>query len=100
MSFVRRREPFLGQWSSGNRKTIMQERLEEAVLNSLQSHLMDPKHVEIFCEEYTKHMNRLRMEHNASRTGYQAEYDKLQRAQDKNIQRLRKVLRTRTSKSK
>ena len=68
-----------------NRKTIMQERLEEAVLNSLQNHLMDPKHVEIFCKEYTNHMNRLRMEHNASRTGYQAEYDKLQRAQDKHI---------------
>ncbi len=63
----------------GNRQTIHQGKLEEAVLNALQNHLMDPALCAEFCQEYTRRMNELRMEHNASLVGYRAELEKLAR---------------------
>ena len=48
-----------------NRRTIHKDRLEEDVLAALKARLMDPQLCEEFCQEYTRHMNKLRMEHNA-----------------------------------
>ena len=62
-----------------NRRTIHRERLEEDVLSALQGHLMDPELCEVFCEEYTKHMNRLRMDHNASLECHRREFEKVKR---------------------
>lgn len=43
-----------------NRTTIKREALEQAVLSALQTHLMRDDLVKIFCDEYTRHLNRLR----------------------------------------
>ena len=68
-----------------NRMVIRQDELEQAVLNALQTHLMDPALCAEFCQEYTRRMNELRMEHNASLTGYRAELDKLTKRKKKII---------------
>ncbi len=47
-----------------NRLTIKQDKLEEAVLNALKEHLMDEELCKVFCEEYTRHINELRSQHN------------------------------------
>lgn len=68
-----------------NRLTIKRERLEETVLGALRGHLMDPELSEIFCEEYTKHINELRMEHNASLNWHINELDRAEKELDKLI---------------
>ncbi len=68
-----------GEALCDNRRTIKQEELEHTVLTVLQESLMDPGLVEKFCEEYTTHINKLRMEHNASIHAYHAELAKLRR---------------------
>ncbi|MEM6550447.1 MAG: recombinase family protein [Pseudomonadota bacterium] len=60
-----------------NRRSIRQDDLEETVLQAIRDQLMDPALVEVFCEEYTAHLNRLRMEKNAARAGYEAELTRL-----------------------
>lgn len=49
-----------------NRINIRRDRLEERVLNALRHHLMDPALFAEFCDEFTREMNRLRMEAGAS----------------------------------
>jgi len=63
-----------------NRLAIHQDKLEGFITDALHNHLMDPALLAIYCEEYTKHANSLRMEANATITGYKAEMDKLERA--------------------
>jgi site-specific DNA recombinase len=46
---------------------------------------MEPALCAALCEEYTKHINRLRMEHNASLAGYRRELDKATQELDKLI---------------
>ena len=67
-----------------NRRTITKETLEHTVLSILQRNLMDPALVKEFCEEYTAHINRLRMNRNASLEGYRAELEAIDR-RDKRI---------------
>ena len=57
-----------------NRKTIKREQLEQDVLNALKSHLMEPDLCDLFCKEYTAHMNDLRRSHNAALDGYRKEH--------------------------
>lgn len=45
-----------------NRLSVRRERLEARVLNALSSRLMDPQLFAEFCEEFTREMNRARME--------------------------------------
>jgi site-specific DNA recombinase len=45
-----------------NRTNIRRDRLEERVLNALRFHLMDAALFKEFCDEFTREMNRLRME--------------------------------------
>lgn len=70
----------------GNRQTIKREALEEAVLTSLQSHLMDPELCKIFCDEYTRHLNEISKHHNASLAAYRKELEKLERERKKLVQ--------------
>lgn len=49
-----------------NRTNIRRDRLEERVLNALRYHLMDPALFKEFCDEFTREMNRVRMEGRAS----------------------------------
>ena len=71
-----------------NRLAIKRENLERDVLTSLQTHLMNEDLCKEFCQEYTKHMNKLRIEHNSSLTGYKAELAKLEREKEKIIDTL------------
>jgi len=68
-----------------NRRTIKRETLEQRVLGSLRAHLMDEKLCEAFCEEYVAHANRLRIEHNASLSGYKKERAKVERESEKMV---------------
>jgi site-specific DNA recombinase len=49
-----------------NKRTMKREDLEHDVLGALKDHLMDDELCEVFCEEYTRHMNKLRREHDAA----------------------------------
>lgn len=51
-----------------------------------QQHLMAPDLTEVFCREYTEHMNRLRSERMASEAGMNAELAKIERETDRLIQ--------------
>ena len=62
-----------------NKQTIKRDDLEELVLGALKSDLLDERYLKIFCDEYTKHINTLRIESNASIAGYKAEIAKLER---------------------
>ncbi len=50
----------------GNRLAIKRTELEERVLGALKSKLMDPALFREFCDEFTREMNRLRMDGRAS----------------------------------
>jgi len=69
-----------------NKHTIRRDHLEAAVLDGLQHHLMDPDLTEVFCKEYTEHMNRLRNAHIASEAGLYAELAKIERETDRIVQ--------------
>ena len=69
-----------------NKTTMLRSDLEALVLDGLQHHLMDPALVDVFCQTYTNHMNKLAADHNAGRTGKQAELDSVTRDLDRLIQ--------------
>ena len=71
-----------------NRGVIRQDTLEKAILNALQNHLMEPELCAEFCQEYTRRMNELRMEHNAAISGYRAELEKLEKRRKKLVHAL------------
>ena len=66
-----------------NRKNIRRDQLEERVLNALRHHLMDPALFKEFCDEFTREMNRLRMEGRASIDTALAEVRKIDRELDR-----------------
>ncbi|APX17652.1 resolvase [Phaeobacter inhibens] len=69
-----------------NGLTIKREDLEQTVLNALNKNLMDERLVAAFCAEYTKRMNALRSQHNASRNDFIKEQRKLEREKQKIVQ--------------
>ncbi len=69
-----------------NRKMIKREKLEQAVLGSLSEHLMDEKLCAEFCTEYTRRINELRKQKNASLAAYKAEHTKLSKQMDSCVQ--------------
>jgi hypothetical protein len=66
-----------------NLTAIKREALEGTVLGGLQDHLMDPALLEVFCAEYTKHLNRLRSSAVASTEGRKAELAKIDREMER-----------------
>ena len=66
-----------------NRMNIRRDRLEERVLNALRFHLMDPALFKEFCDEFTREMNRLRMEGQASIDSARSEIKRIDRDLDK-----------------
>ncbi len=62
-----------------NLRTIRRDRMEETILAGLQHHLMDPALYEVFADEFTRHVNTIRMEHNATLAGYRAELGRIGR---------------------
>ena len=68
-----------------NLLTMRADTLEESVIDALRKRLMDEKLCEEFCREYTAHMNRLRMQHNAARSSHQSELERNHREMEKLI---------------
>jgi site-specific DNA recombinase len=66
-----------------NRRNIRRDQLEARVLNALRHHLMDPALFKEFCDEFTREMNRLRIEGRASIEGAQSEVKRIERDLEK-----------------
>jgi hypothetical protein len=71
-----------------NLKTFHRDRLEERVLAALRDKLMDPALFKIFCEEFTREMNRLRIEASATIEAARAEIGRIDRQMQKLMQAL------------
>jgi site-specific DNA recombinase len=65
-----------------NRRNIRRDQLEARVLNALRHHLMDPTLFKEFCDEFTREMNRLRMEGQASIDTAEADIKRIDRELD------------------
>ena len=72
-----------------NRKTIRREILEDYVLSALQTRLMREELIEIFCAEYTNHLNMLNSQKNAARERMTNELDKLEKERVNLIQAIK-----------
>ncbi len=81
-----------------NRKTIAKERLENAVLTALQTHLMRDDLVEVFCEEYTNQLNTLRAQRDQAKRANEAEKKRLEKDVENLIQAIRDGIDTRMVK--
>ena len=68
-----------------NTRTIRGDVLEETVLGGLQHRLMDDELLALFCDEYTKHINVLRMAESAGRAKDEARLKQIDREQDRII---------------
>ncbi|MBU3889762.1 recombinase family protein [Methylosinus sp. KRF6] len=66
-----------------NRSNIRRDELEASVLNGLRTHLMEPELFKEFCDEFTREVNRLRMERGADLTSKRAEIPRIDRELDK-----------------
>ncbi|MCR9196641.1 MAG: recombinase family protein, partial [Hyphomonas sp.] len=66
-----------------NKRTMRRKTLEATILDGLKNHLMEPALFEVFCEEYTRHLNALRMEQNAGLEAAKAELAKIDREEEK-----------------
>jgi site-specific DNA recombinase len=62
-----------------NRRSIQRVRVEGRVLNAPRHHLMDPTLFKEFCDEFTREMNRLRMEGSALLAIVRSEVKKIDR---------------------
>ncbi|MCP1203914.1 recombinase family protein [Acetobacter oryzoeni] len=69
-----------------NRLTIRRDVLEKSVLNGLQTQMMDPALFKEFCDEFTREINRLRMEKGADLATLKSELPKIERELDKAVQ--------------
>lgn len=72
-----------------NRLTVRQDELEGLVLSALQTRLMDPALCEEFCEEYTRYLNTLRSEKNASLNAAKTELTRLAKQREHLIQAIK-----------
>jgi site-specific DNA recombinase len=69
--------------SCDNRTNIRRDQLEERVLNALRFHLMEPALFKEFCDEFTREMNRLRVEGRESIEAAKSEVKRIDRQLDK-----------------
>ena len=72
-----------------NRQTIKREILENHVLSALQSRLMQSELVQIFCEEYTKHLSILQKDKNTAQKRYHSELNKLSKERHNLVQAIK-----------
>jgi site-specific DNA recombinase len=66
------------QGTCSNKLTIRQDEVEARVLTALQEKLLRHGLFEEFCDEFTREMNRLRMEHRASLSSAEREFERVQ----------------------
>src|SRR5918992_633731 len=69
-----------------NRLTIRRDEVEARVLNALQEKLLRQDLFDEFCEEFTREMNRLRMEHRASLSAAAREIERIDARRKKLIE--------------
>ena len=77
-----------------NHTRITREELETRVLNALRNHLMKPERFHAFCEEYTREINRLRMEASTGIAAKGAELKKVEGGIRKIIDAIKEGYRT------
>ncbi|MGV6805895.1 MAG: recombinase family protein, partial [Ruegeria sp.] len=63
--------------------------LEDAVVAALRTHLMDEELCKVFCEEYARHANRLRMDKNARINALKAELSRLEAGRKRIIEAIK-----------
>ncbi|MCC1493558.1 recombinase family protein [Cognatishimia sp. F0-27] len=68
-----------------NRLNIRRDALEASILNGLRKHLMSPELFNEFCSEFTREVNRLRIERGADLAGWRSELEKVDRELDKMV---------------
>ena len=66
-----------------NRLNIRRDALEASILNGLRKHLMEPELFKEFCTEFTKEVNRLRIERGADLEGWKRELERVDKELDK-----------------
>ncbi len=69
----------------GNRVNIRRDALEASVLNGLRKHLMEPELFREFCAEFTREVNRLRMERGTDLEVARRDLDRTVRELDKAV---------------
>ena len=72
-----------------NRITVRQDTVEGLVIGALQSRLMDSTLLAEFCDEYTRHLNRLRTEKNSSLVASRGELARLTKQRENIIQAIK-----------
>ncbi|MGH1379127.1 MAG: recombinase family protein [Alphaproteobacteria bacterium] len=72
-----------------NKTTILRSKLENMVLGALQTHLMRDDLVDVFCKEYTRHINTLRSAQNAELKSLKSEQAKLAKDKENVIQAIK-----------
>ncbi len=68
-----------GESVCANRKTIKREILESYVIDALKTRFMQSELVEVFCKEYTKHLNVLNSQKDATQKRQRVELDTLEK---------------------
>jgi site-specific DNA recombinase len=71
-----------------NRLNIRRDRLEARVLDALRGKLMDPELFRVFCEEFTREVNRLRIQEHTQTEAARRELARIDRDLEKLIQAL------------
>ena len=69
-----------------NRLNIRRDALEASVLSDLLTPLMEPELFKEFCDEFTREVNRLRIERSADIISQRKELERVQRDLDRAIQ--------------
>lgn len=69
-----------------NRLNIRRDVLETSVVNGLDKHLMEPAVFKVFCEEFTREVNRTRIEQTTDLESWRNELERIDRELDKAIQ--------------
>jgi site-specific DNA recombinase len=62
-----------------NRLNIRRDALEASVLSGLRTHLMEPELFKEFCEEFTREVNRLRIERRTDQDAWQSELGRVEK---------------------
>ena len=66
-----------------NRLNIRRDALEASILNGLRKHLLEPELFKEFCAEFTREVNRLRIERGADLEGWRRELERVDKELDK-----------------
>ena len=69
-----------------NRLTIRRDEVEARILKALQDKLLNQELFEEFCDEFTREMNRLRMEHRASLSTAEREIERIEARRKKLVE--------------